>query len=219
MRKFVREVVYPEAQVHEESGKPPSQSVLTALAEMNIIGMRLGPGKHLEGRILMGGIVKPEEVSLPCEGSQWICTQRPIRHIQFDLFHECIIWQELARTHARGYNDGLGAGTTIGETIIAWCIVHGIQTWKITCPRASTCPEFWHRNLEKCYRRGYFIWKKIHMLSSHRGICWKRCCGDQMPCKAGRKWLDCKWNVCVVPCSYPNYSSPIDEVTSRKVRD
>ncbi len=68
MRKFVREVVYPEAQVHEESGKPPSQKVLTALAEMNIIGMRLGPGKHLEGRILMGGIVKPEEVSFPCEG-------------------------------------------------------------------------------------------------------------------------------------------------------
>jgi hypothetical protein len=23
--------------------------------------MRLGPGKHLEGRTLMGGIVKPEE--------------------------------------------------------------------------------------------------------------------------------------------------------------
>lgn len=24
--------------------------------------MRLGPGKHLKGRTLMGGIVKPEEV-------------------------------------------------------------------------------------------------------------------------------------------------------------
>lgn len=23
--------------------------------------MRLGPGKHLQGRILMGGIIKPEE--------------------------------------------------------------------------------------------------------------------------------------------------------------
>lgn len=31
--------------------------------------MRLGPGKHLQGRILMGGIVKPEE---------------------FDYFHEVV---------------------------------------------------------------------------------------------------------------------------------
>ncbi len=30
-------------------------------SETNIIAMRLGPGKHLEGRTLMGGIVKPEE--------------------------------------------------------------------------------------------------------------------------------------------------------------
>ena len=26
--------------------------------------MRMGPGKHLKGRTLMGGAVKPEEVSL-----------------------------------------------------------------------------------------------------------------------------------------------------------
>ena len=25
--------------------------------------MRMGPGKHLEGRVLMDGLVKPEEVS------------------------------------------------------------------------------------------------------------------------------------------------------------
>jgi alkylation response protein AidB-like acyl-CoA dehydrogenase len=55
--------------------------------------MRLGPGKHLEGRVLMNGIVKPEE---------------------FDQFHELIIWQELGRLHARGYSDGLGIGTCIG---------------------------------------------------------------------------------------------------------
>lgn len=28
--------------------------------EMNIIAMRLGPGNHLQGRILMAGVVKPE---------------------------------------------------------------------------------------------------------------------------------------------------------------
>lgn len=47
--------------------------------------MRLGPGKHLKGRNLFGGIVKPEE---------------------FDYFHELIITQELTRVGARGYGDG-----------------------------------------------------------------------------------------------------------------
>ena len=29
--------------------------------ETNIIGMRLGPGKHLKGKTLLGGVVTPEE--------------------------------------------------------------------------------------------------------------------------------------------------------------
>jgi hypothetical protein len=29
--------------------------------ELNIIGMRLGPGKHLNGRTLLGGVVTPEQ--------------------------------------------------------------------------------------------------------------------------------------------------------------
>jgi len=29
--------------------------------EVNMIAMRLGPGKHLKGRKLMGGIVEPEK--------------------------------------------------------------------------------------------------------------------------------------------------------------
>ena len=28
---------------------------------MNFLAMRIGPGKHLQGRSLMGGVVKPEE--------------------------------------------------------------------------------------------------------------------------------------------------------------
>lgn len=47
--------------------------------------MRLGPGKHLQGRTLMNGLVKPEE---------------------FDYFHELIITQEATRCGARGYGDG-----------------------------------------------------------------------------------------------------------------
>lgn len=45
-------------------------------SETNLNAMRLGPGKHLKGRVLMGGIVKPEE---------------------FDYFHEvCICKLEAA---------------------------------------------------------------------------------------------------------------------------
>ncbi|THV03201.1 acyl-CoA dehydrogenase NM domain-like protein [Dendrothele bispora CBS 962.96] len=93
MRKFMDENVYPDAQAREEDGKKPDQSVFDKMAELNIHAMRLGPGKHLQGRTLMGGIVKPEE---------------------FDYFHELIITQELSRCGARGYGDGLLGGKVIG---------------------------------------------------------------------------------------------------------
>jgi len=38
---------------------------------MEIIAMRMGPGKHLQGRKLIGGIVQPEE---------------------FDYFHEALLF-------------------------------------------------------------------------------------------------------------------------------
>ncbi|KAL4064553.1 acyl-CoA dehydrogenase/oxidase [Scleroderma citrinum] len=93
LRRFVDEVIYPDAQAREEDGKRPSQSVFDKMAEINLHAMRLGPGKHLQGRVLMGGIVKPEE---------------------FDYFHELIITQEIARCGARGYGDGLLGGKVIG---------------------------------------------------------------------------------------------------------
>ncbi|KAI6008105.1 acyl-CoA dehydrogenase/oxidase [Pisolithus orientalis] len=93
VRLFIDEVVYPDAQAREEDGKRPSQVVFDKMAEMNLHAMRLGPGKHLKGRVLMGGIVKPEE---------------------FDYFHELIITQELVRCGARGYGDGMLGGQVIG---------------------------------------------------------------------------------------------------------
>lgn len=92
-RKFVEEVIVPDAQAREEDGKRPSPHVFQEMAKTNIMAMRLGPGPHLKGLTLMGGIVKPEE---------------------FDYFHELIMGQEIARIHARGYIDGLGGGTFIG---------------------------------------------------------------------------------------------------------
>ncbi|EJF64663.1 peroxisomal acyl-CoA-dehydrogenase [Dichomitus squalens LYAD-421 SS1] len=93
VRQFVDEYIYPDAQERELDGKRPSQSVLDKMAEHELHAMRLGPGKHLQGRTLFGGIVKPEE---------------------FDYFHELVITQELARCGARGYGDGLLGGCVIG---------------------------------------------------------------------------------------------------------
>lgn len=63
-RKFCEEIVGPDAQAREEDGKRPSQHVFDEMAKLNIIAMRMGPGPHLKGLELMGGVVKPEEVSL-----------------------------------------------------------------------------------------------------------------------------------------------------------
>ncbi|EAU85502.1 acyl-CoA dehydrogenase [Coprinopsis cinerea okayama7 len=92
-RKFVEEVIVGDAQAREEDGKRPSQRVFDEMAKQNLIAMRFGPGPHLKGLELMGGVVKPEE---------------------FDYFHELILGQETVRVNARGYTDGLGGGTYIG---------------------------------------------------------------------------------------------------------
>ncbi|KAJ7475782.1 peroxisomal acyl-CoA-dehydrogenase [Mycena latifolia] len=93
IRKFVDEFIYPEAQIKEEDGTRVSQELVDRMAALNIHAMRMGPGKHLKGLTLMGGLVKPEE---------------------FDYFHELIFTQELARCGARGYGDGLLSGKVIG---------------------------------------------------------------------------------------------------------
>ncbi|PFH53078.1 hypothetical protein AMATHDRAFT_55449 [Amanita thiersii Skay4041] len=92
-RKFFETVVRPDAEAREADGKRPSQEVIDKMAELNLHAMRMGPGKHLQGRTLMGGVVKPEE---------------------FDYFHELIITQEFARASLRGYADGLLGGKVIG---------------------------------------------------------------------------------------------------------
>ncbi|KAL7279033.1 hypothetical protein ACG7TL_006866 [Trametes sanguinea] len=93
MREFVDSVIFPEAQELEPQGKRPSQGVLDRMADLNIHAMRMGPGKHLKGLTLMGGIVTPEE---------------------FDYFHELVVSQELTRCGGRGYGDGLLSGCVIG---------------------------------------------------------------------------------------------------------
>lgn len=93
LRSFTNEYVIPDAALHEEDGKPTTQSLIDKMASLNLLAMRLGPGKHLKGRTLMDGIVAPEE---------------------YDYFHELIITQEFGRHGFRGYGDGLSGGMVIG---------------------------------------------------------------------------------------------------------
>ncbi|KAK0850458.1 hypothetical protein LTS02_013187 [Friedmanniomyces endolithicus] len=98
MRVFVEVHVTPEAKEKEKDGTFISQGLIDKMAEANILAMRLGPGKHLHGRkILGGGVVEGEE---------------------FDYFHDLIVSQELTRHGQRGFQDGNMAGMTISLTAV-----------------------------------------------------------------------------------------------------
>ena len=94
MRTFFDENVRGEAAIHELSDKRPTIELIKKMGEprWHLNAMRLGPGKHLHGLTLPGGI-KGED---------------------FDYFHELIITQEISRIGARGYSDGLLGGMVIG---------------------------------------------------------------------------------------------------------
>ena len=59
-----------------------SQELINKMAETNILALRLGPGKHLHSRKILGGAVEGKEV---------------------DYFHDLIVGQELTRPAARGF--------------------------------------------------------------------------------------------------------------------
>jgi alkylation response protein AidB-like acyl-CoA dehydrogenase len=99
LRVFVDTHLYPEAQAREKDGKYISQELIDRMAAENMLGMRLGPGKHLHGKTLPGD-VKGEE---------------------FDYLHDMIQAQEFNRANARGFQDGNMAGMIISLTaILQW---------------------------------------------------------------------------------------------------
>ncbi|KAJ7227117.1 acyl-CoA dehydrogenase/oxidase, partial [Mycena pura] len=108
-RKFIDEVVFPDAQARESDGRMPSKKVFDEKCRLNLLAMQIGPGKHLEGRVLMDGAITLEEASWP-KNSVFLNSVE----LQFDPFIELIMVQEGARLHARGYSDGLAGGTIIG---------------------------------------------------------------------------------------------------------
>jgi len=88
--------VTPEAREKEKDGTYISQELINRMAETNVLAMRIGPGKHLHGRILLGGI-KGED---------------------FDYFHDLITAQEFSRANARGFQDGNLSGMMISLTAV-----------------------------------------------------------------------------------------------------
>lgn len=98
MRKFVDEEVYPVAQECEKEGTTIPQELIDKMSKNGVMQMRLGPGKHLHGVELMGGVVKGEE---------------------FDYFHDMVVGQELLRANARGFQDGNLAGYVFGRLFLS----------------------------------------------------------------------------------------------------
>jgi hypothetical protein len=96
VREFVDVHVTPEAQQKEKDGSYISQKLIDKMADNDLLAMRLGPGKHLHGKKLMG-VVKGEE---------------------FDYLHDLIISQEFVRANARGFQDGNMAGMMISLTAV-----------------------------------------------------------------------------------------------------
>jgi hypothetical protein len=70
--------------------------------------MRLGPGKHLKGRTLMNGLVKPEQFDYFHE------VRLPFKMLSESLIKEqLIINTEIARFGTRGFLDGMLNGMVI----------------------------------------------------------------------------------------------------------
>ncbi|KAF2814182.1 acyl-CoA dehydrogenase family protein [Mytilinidion resinicola] len=106
LRVFVDTHVYPEAQARESDGKYISQALVDRMAAENMLRMLLGPGKHLHGKVLPGG-VKGEE---------------------FDYLHDLIQAQEFNRVNARGFQDGNMAGMAISlPAILQWMGDEGVK--------------------------------------------------------------------------------------------
>jgi alkylation response protein AidB-like acyl-CoA dehydrogenase/cytochrome b involved in lipid metabolism len=97
IRLFVDTYVTPEAEESERTGAHISQELINRMSEAGILHMRIGPGKHMHGVKLLGGVMMGDD---------------------FDYFHDSIVGQELARPFQRGFQDGNMAGMTISLTAV-----------------------------------------------------------------------------------------------------
>lgn len=101
VREFTELYIAPEARAKEADGTYISQELIDRMAETNLLACRLGPGRHLKGRKIFGGVVEGEE---------------------YDYFHDLLVSQEIIRANNRGFQDGNMAGMTISLTAVhQWC--------------------------------------------------------------------------------------------------
>lgn len=98
----------------ENTGERPSDFVIRESGRLYITHMRCGPGKHLHGLILPGGM----------------------RGQDFDYLGELVVTQEIARIGARGYQDGWSAGLWIGLSKVLILRRGTCHCWLIICPIA-----------------------------------------------------------------------------------
>lgn len=101
MREFTDRYITAEAQENERTGEYISQGLIDRMSAAGILHMRMGPGKHLHGRELLGGVVDGKE---------------------FDYFHDMICSQEQVRVASRSFQDGSLAGMVIGlPCVLNYC--------------------------------------------------------------------------------------------------
>lgn len=149
IRQFTEEYVVPEAQEKEKDGSFISQELIDLMAETNILAMRLGPGKHLHGKKLLGGVVDGKE---------------------FDYFHDLIIAQEITRTNARGSFGCLPWDLCFRLTaglsrFHRW--QHGRHGHQLDC-RPTMAPE---RTSQKQNHRGSPLGQEEDLSGRNRGFC------------------------------------------------
>lgn len=106
MRVFVDTYITPEAAEKEKSGEFISDELLQRMYKAGITQTRFGPGKHLHGVKILGGVVDGEE---------------------FDYFHDLIVVQEMARSGYRGFQDGLSF--LRHSRVLMQFLIHGRKSW------------------------------------------------------------------------------------------
>ncbi|KAI9095171.1 acyl-CoA dehydrogenase/oxidase [Phlyctochytrium arcticum] len=92
VREFVQTELLPDALSNEETGTIADKETFEKMGQFGLLACRMGPGPHMKGRTLPGG-VKPEE---------------------FDYFHEMIAHEEIGGLGTPGYQDSLATGMVIG---------------------------------------------------------------------------------------------------------
>jgi len=91
-REFVEKEIKPVAVEYDMEGKEPSDELMRKMGEAGMFACRLGPGKHLQGTRLPGGMDPAK----------------------FDYFHELVVTEEFARAGCPGFGDGLAGAMSIG---------------------------------------------------------------------------------------------------------